>query len=102
MLYQRKPLIQKNEVLDSTTKCTNAYAVYSTELSSQKAVNRFNGTITFDRHFRVDGVARLAKIDHRRCLFVGNLSFGVDEACFTLQRVKRVTDGLAKAKIMEM
>lgn len=76
----KKAAYAKKELMDSTTKSTNAYVVYSTKLAAKEAVNSLNGTIVLDRHLRVDGVAHPAKIDHRRCVFVGNLSFVDDES----------------------
>lgn len=76
----KKAAYAKKELMDSTTKSTNAYVVYSTKLAAKEAVNSLNGTIVLDRHLRVDGVAYPAKIDHRRCVFVGNLSFVDDES----------------------
>ena len=66
--------------MDSTTKGTNAYVVYSTPLAARKAVSALNGSMILDRHLRVDGVAHPSPIDHRRCIFVGNLGFVDDES----------------------
>ena len=71
----KKVAYAKKELMDSTTKSTNAYAVYSTQSAAREAVKELNGTVILDRHLRVDGVAHPAKVDHRRCVFVGNLSF---------------------------
>ena len=76
----KKAAYTKKELMDSTTKSTNAYVVYTTHLAAKEAVNRLNGTVVLDRHLRVDGVAHPSKIDHRRCVFVGNLSFVDDES----------------------
>lgn len=76
----KKAAYAKKELMDSTTKSTNAYVVYSTELAAKEAANRLNGTIVLDRHLRVDRVAHPAQIDPRRCVFVGNLSFVNDES----------------------
>lgn len=75
----KKAAYVKKELMDSTTKSTNAYVVYTTKAAARQAVKDLNGTIVLDRHLRVDGVAHPAKIDHRRCVFVGNLSFVDDE-----------------------
>ncbi|MCJ1351854.1 MAG: Nucleolar protein 12 [Icmadophila ericetorum] len=76
----RKAAYIKKDVMDSTTRSTNAYAVYSTALASREAVKRLNGSIVLDRHLRVDSVAHPAQTDHRRCVFVGNLGFVDDES----------------------
>lgn len=76
----KKAAYAKKELMDSTTKSSNAYVVYTTQLAAKEAVNRLNGTVVLDRHLRADGVAHPAKIDHRRCVFVGNLSFVDDES----------------------
>jgi nucleolar protein 12 len=65
----------KREVLDETTPSTNAYAVYSTAQAARKAPSALNGSMVLDRHLRVDSLAHPAEIDHKRCVFVGNLSF---------------------------
>lgn len=74
----KRAAFAKKEIMDSTTKSTNAYAVYSTKLAALKAVKKLNGTILLNRHLHVDSVAHPTKVDHRRCVFVGNLPF-VDE-----------------------
>lgn len=75
----KKAAFVRKELMDSTTKSTNAYAVYSTPLAAKEAVIKLNGTVVLDRHLRVDGLAHPAKVDHRRCVFVGNLTFVDDE-----------------------
>ncbi|KAJ5327519.1 hypothetical protein MYU51_009199 [Penicillium brevicompactum] len=65
----------KREILDDTTPSTNAYAVYSSLQAARKAPAALNGSIVLDRHLRVDSLAHPAEIDHKRCVFVGNLSF---------------------------
>lgn len=65
----------RREILDETTASTNAYAVYSTVTAARKASTALNGTIVLDRHLRVDSIAHPAAIDHKRCVFVGNLDF---------------------------
>ncbi|KAK4136685.1 hypothetical protein BT67DRAFT_398098 [Trichocladium antarcticum] len=72
----------KKEVLDATTKSTNAYAVYSTTTAARLAITQLNGTMVLDRHIRVDSVAHPAPVDHRRCVFVGNLGFVDDETVY--------------------
>jgi nucleolar protein 12 len=74
----KKAAFAKGELMDETTKSTNAYVVYSTEVAAQKAAAKLNGTVVLDRHLRADSLVMPTRIDHRRCVFVGNLSF-VDE-----------------------
>ena len=76
----KKAAFVKRELMDATTKSTNAYVVYSTALAAREAVKKLNGSVVLDRHLRVDGVAHPAQIDHRRCVFVGNLGFVDDES----------------------
>lgn len=76
----KRAAFAKKELMDSTTKSTNAYAVYSTKMAAREAVKRLNGTVVLGRHLRVDSVAHPAKVDHRRCVFVGNLGFVDDES----------------------
>ncbi|PYH46657.1 rRNA-processing protein NOP12 [Aspergillus saccharolyticus JOP 1030-1] len=76
----KRAAFANKEVLDDTTPCTNAYAVYSTVQAARKAPAALNGTIVLDRHLRVDSVAHPAKIDNKRCVFVGNLDFIDNEA----------------------
>ena len=75
---KRAAFISKS-VMSATTKSTNAYAVYSTPLACRAALKALNGSIVLDRHLRVDSVAHPSAIDHRRCVFVGNLGFVDDE-----------------------
>lgn len=75
----KKAAFARQELMDATTHCTNAYAVYSTRQAAREAAKQLNGTIVLNRHLRVDEVAHPAKADHRRCVFVGNLSFVDDE-----------------------
>lgn len=76
----KKAAFARQELMDATTKSTNAYVVYSTKQASREAAARLNGTVILDRHLRVDEVAHPAKVDHHRCVFVGNLSFVDDES----------------------
>lgn len=75
----KKAAFARKELMDSTTKSTNAYAVYSTTLAAKEAIIKLNGTVVLDRHLRVDRLAHPAKVDHRRCVFIGNLTFVDDE-----------------------
>lgn len=76
----KKAAFAKKDIMDATTKGTNAYAVYSTPLAAREAVKTLNGTVVLGRHLRVDGVAHPSVTDHRRCVFVGNLGFVDDES----------------------
>ena len=76
----KKAAFAKKELMDATTKSTNAYAVYSSPILAREAAKRLNGSIVLDRHIRVDEVAHPAKVDNRRCVFVGNLGFVDDES----------------------
>lgn len=75
----KKAAFVRKELMDSTTKSTNAYVVYTSQLAAREAVKRLNGTIILDRHLRVDSVVHPSQIDHRRCVFVGNLDFVDDD-----------------------
>ncbi|KAJ1333852.1 nucleolar protein 12 [Microdochium nivale] len=66
-------------LMSATTKSANAYVVYSTPLAARAAHKALNGTVVLGRHMRVDSVAHPAPINHRRCVFVGNLGFVDDE-----------------------
>ncbi|KAI9882757.1 MAG: hypothetical protein M1823_005497 [Watsoniomyces obsoletus] len=76
----KKAAYVRKEVMRATTHSTNAYVVYSTSVAAREAVRRLNGSAVLDRHLRVDSVAHPAAIDHRRCVFVGNLGFVDDES----------------------
>ncbi|KNG44663.1 nucleolar protein 12 [Stemphylium lycopersici] len=76
----KRAAFAKKDIMDATTKSTNAYAVYSTKIAANNAVRRLNGSVLLNRHLHVDSVAHPAKIDHRRCVFVGNLPFVDDES----------------------
>ncbi|KAI1141918.1 hypothetical protein F5Y05DRAFT_369132 [Hypoxylon sp. FL0543] len=75
---KRAAFITKS-VMSATTKSTNAYVVYSTPLAARTALKALNGSVILDRHMRVDSVAHPTAVDHRRCVFVGNLGFVDDE-----------------------
>lgn len=75
---KRASFITKS-VMSATTHSTNAYAVFSTPLAARAALKALNGTVVLDRHMRVDSVAHPTPVDHRRCVFVGNLGFVDDE-----------------------
>ncbi|KAL9039287.1 MAG: hypothetical protein Q9180_002619 [Flavoplaca navasiana] len=76
----KKAAYAKKELMDTTAKSTNAYAVYSTSSAAREALKRLNGTMVLDRHLLVDSVAHPRKTDHRRCVFVGNLGFVDDDS----------------------
>lgn len=76
----KRAAFAKKELMDTTTKSTNAYAVYTTQTAAREAARRLNGTTILGRHLRVDSVAHPSKVDHRRCVFVGNLGFVDDES----------------------
>ncbi|KAL8791043.1 MAG: hypothetical protein Q9213_000250 [Squamulea squamosa] len=76
----KKAAYAKKELMDTTTKSTNAYVVYTTALAAREAVKRLNGTTVLDRHLLVDSIAHPRKTDHRRCVFVGNLGFVDDDS----------------------
>lgn len=66
-------------LMDATTKSTNAYAVFSDPAAARKVVTELNGTEVLGRHIRVDSVAHPSPMNHRSCVFVGNLGFVDDE-----------------------
>ena len=76
----KRAAFAKKELMDTTTKSTNAYLVYSNKVCAKTAAQRLNGSVVLDRHLRVDEVAFPAKTDHRRCVFVGNVGFVDDES----------------------
>jgi nucleolar protein 12 len=71
----KKAAFAKKELMDDTTSSTNAYVVYSSEAAARVAATKLNGTVVLDRHLRADYAAHPGVVDHRRCIFVGNLSF---------------------------
>lgn len=76
--------------MEATTHSANAYVVYSSLAAARTACAKLNGTVVLDRHLRVDSVAHPAEVDHRRCVFVGNLGFVDDE---TVLNVKMDEEG---------
>ncbi|KAF2790892.1 hypothetical protein K505DRAFT_310599 [Melanomma pulvis-pyrius CBS 109.77] len=88
----KKAAFAKKEVMDATTKSTNAYAVYSTKDAAREATRTLNGTIVLGRHLRVDSVTHPAKVDHRRCVFVGNLGFVDDESALDASEGKKASN----------
>lgn len=81
--------------MEATTHSANAYAVYSSTHAARIACAKLNGTVVLDRHLRVDSVAHPAEVDHRRCVFVGNLGFVDDE---TVLNVKLDEEGKEKTE----
>ena len=75
----KKASFVRKDLMESTTKSTNAYAVYSTPQASIAAARKLNGTVVLDRHLRADHITHPQKTDHKRCVFVGNLDFVDDE-----------------------
>ncbi|KAI2477960.1 Nucleolar protein 12 [Pyrenophora tritici-repentis] len=76
----KRAAFAKKEIMEATTKSTNAYAVYTTKVAAREAVKRLNGSVLLNRHLHVDSVVHPTKVDHRRCVFVGNLPFVDDES----------------------
>ncbi len=87
----------KKELMDTTMKSTNAYAVLSSEAAARKVTTRLNSTMVLDRHLRVDNLGSPAQQDNRRCIFVGNLSF-VDEETTTQDTEDGVEKKVKKGK----
>ena len=71
----KKAAFAKKNLMDSTTRSTNAYAVYTTQSAAREASKSLNGSVVLERHLRVDSVAHPAKVEYRKCVFVGNLGF---------------------------
>ncbi|KAJ0121758.1 nucleolar protein 12 [Diaporthe amygdali] len=86
---KRAAFATKN-LMEATTQSVNAYVVYSSAAVARAACEKLNGTVVLDRHLRVDSVAHPAAVDHRRCVFVGNLGFVDDE---TVLNVKTDEEG---------
>ncbi|XP_071359263.1 RNA-binding protein 34 isoform X2 [Trachinotus anak] len=85
----------------------NAYVVFKDEEGVAKALERNGMEIEKDFHIRVDRVTDSSSHDHKRSVFVGNLSFEINElmfrrhfeACGTVEAVRLVRDqnsGLGK------
>lgn len=66
-------------LMGTTTKSANAYAVFFTPAAARLVATKLNGSEVLGRHIRVDSVAHPSPTDHRRCVFVGNLTFIDDE-----------------------
>ena len=64
--------------MDETAASTHAYVVLSSETAAKTVTSKLNGTVVLDRHLHIDRLGAPSQIDHRRCVFVGNLPF-VDE-----------------------
>ena len=75
----KKAAYAKKELMDATTKSTNAYVVYSAEATAQKSAAQLNGTVVNGRHLRADYLGSPSLTDHKRCIFVGNLPLVDDE-----------------------
>ena len=87
----------RKELMEETTHSTHAYVVYTTQIAAKKAATSLNGTIVLDRHLRTDHVSRPAEIDHRRCVFVGNLGF-VDEEIVETETTSRIKERKRRGK----
>ena len=95
----RKAAFVAKDLMSATTKSTNAYIVYSSKLAAREAARRLNGTVVLDRHVHVDEVAHPAKVDHKRCVFVGNLGYVDDESNMLAAMEKDVeVDGTQKVQ----
>ncbi|KAK4193521.1 putative nucleolar protein 12 [Podospora australis] len=91
----------KKSVMEATTKSTNAYVVYSAPHLVRVAMQKLNGTVVLDRHLRVDSVAHPAPVDHKRCVFVGNLGFVDDETVLNVkldEEGKEITEKKKRTK----
>lgn len=75
----KRAAFAKKEIMEQTMKSTNAYVVLNVEAAARKVAAKLNGTVLLDRHLKADHLGNPLKTDHKRCVFVGNLSF-VDEA----------------------
>ncbi len=77
----------------------NAYVVFESKEAMRKSLE-LNGTEHFGTHLRVDSVAHPAKHDNKRCIFVGNLDFEIEdellwsyfEKCGRIEYVRVVRD----------
>jgi nucleolar protein 12 len=78
-MLPKKASYVTQDLMESTTRSTNAYIVYTTKAAARGAL-KLNGTIVLGRHLRVDSVAHPTKTDPKRCIFVGNLGFVDDES----------------------
>ena len=76
----KKAAFATKQLMEATAKSTNAYAVYSSENLARAAAKQLNGSVVIERHLRVDQISHPSKVDHRRCVFVGNLGFVDDES----------------------
>ena len=65
-------------LMDETAAATHAYVVLSSEPAAKAIASKLNGTVVLDRHLHVEHLGAPSQVDHRRCVFVGNLPF-VDE-----------------------
>ncbi|GAB7365142.1 hypothetical protein MBLNU230_g6230t1 [Neophaeotheca triangularis] len=75
----RKAAYAQQSLMPTTTRATNAYAIYSTPALARLACQHLNASTVLGRHLRVDSVAHPSPQDHRRCVFIGNLGFVDDE-----------------------
>ncbi|KAK0835324.1 Nucleolar protein 12 [Friedmanniomyces endolithicus] len=71
----KKAAYARKEVMDATTKSTNAYAVYSSSQLTREAAKRLNVQWCW-----IDICASTRSRIPQRCVFVGNLGFVDDES----------------------
>ena len=94
----KKAAFAQKDLMEATTKSTNAYVVYTTRIAAREAARKLNGTVVLGRHLRVDEIAHPAKIDSRRCVFVGNLGFVDDESQIKAAQKAETGNKQSKAK----
>ncbi|KAJ9615728.1 Nucleolar protein 12 [Cladophialophora chaetospira] len=85
----KKATFAKKDLMDQTTTSTNAYAVFTTEAAAAHVAKTLNGSVVLDRHLRVDHLAKPLAVEHKRCVFIGNLSFVNEETPPTDQNDNR-------------
>lgn len=97
-LLPRKAAFIKQQ-LHPTRKAANAYVVFETPEQARKSVS-LNASVFEGHHLRVDRVSHPASQDNKRCVFVGNLDFDMDEeplwqhfgSCGEIEHVRVVRD----------
>lgn len=85
--------------LHESRSSLNAYIVMDSVKTARRALE-LNGTLFHEHHLRVDSVAHPAKHDNKRCIFVGNLDFELDEeplwrhfgTCGAIEYVRMIRD----------
>ncbi|KAH6611663.1 hypothetical protein C7974DRAFT_407214 [Boeremia exigua] len=91
----KRAAFAKKEIMDATTKSTNAYAVYTTQTAAREAVKRLNGSVLLNRHLHVDWLAHPNKRDGKKKKIPADIEEGLWQQfgkCGKIENVRVIRD----------